>query len=158
MRKLAVGVAFAAVLGVAGCSGEEAAPAQATAPEQSAAPGAPVSQEKQQDMRITASAAAFVPGVFDKGVPATAVLVLVENTSADKVVKVNPLYFSITDSEGGKHSVELGLADDQIGAEDLQPGEKIEGTIAAEGSFTAAKVTFKPLIGANVTVNVTPAQ
>ncbi|WP_336086191.1 hypothetical protein [Nocardia sp. SSK8] len=158
MRRLAVGIAFAAVLGVAGCSGEEAAPAQATAPEQSAVPGAPVSQEKQQDVRITASATPFVPGVLDQGAPATAVLVLVENTSADKVVKVNPLYFSITDSEGGKHSVELGLGDDQIGADELQPGEKIEGTIAAEGSFTAAKVTFKPLFGANVTVNVTPTQ
>ncbi|WP_157390896.1 DUF4352 domain-containing protein [Nocardia terrae] len=96
-------------------------------------------------VQLAATPTAFTPSVLDDGGTYTSVLVTVTNTRKDKAISVNPLYFTITDTEGNKHTVELGMEQNQIAAVELQPGEKVTGAVAAKGSFTAKTVVFDNL-------------
>ncbi|WP_241563246.1 hypothetical protein [Streptomyces sp. E1N211] len=68
---------------------------------------------------------------------------------------MNPLYFTITDTDGTKHTVELGVDEEQIDTVDLAPGENISGTVTGKGTFTPKYVTYTDgLLGDPVRVNV----
>lgn len=57
-------------------------------------------------------------------------------------VGVNPLYFSVTGTDGSKHPAELAVDENQIATVDLAPGENVTGTVTGKGTFTPAYVTF----------------
>nr|WP_286170072.1 DUF4352 domain-containing protein [Actinospica acidiphila] len=84
----------------------------------------------------------------------TSVRVTVVNDGDDEV-SVNPLYFTITDTDGTKHTAELGVDEEQIDTVDLAPGENISGTVTGKGTFTPKYVTYTDgLLGDPTRVNV----
>ncbi|MET9609284.1 DUF4352 domain-containing protein [Streptomyces sp. NPDC006512] len=100
--------------------------------------------KNQQPIVVTAKKTDFKPNVLSKGSDEkyTSVSVTVTNNSA-KTISINPLYFSITDNTGGKHTAELAVDEGQIDTVDLAPGENITGVITGKGAFTAKTVTYK---------------
>ncbi|MFF1343938.1 DUF4352 domain-containing protein [Streptomyces sp. NPDC058290] len=128
-----------------------ASPAPAKQPETQPSSAAP---EKKAAVEVAAKKAAFKASVLAVGDGYTSVSVTVTNNSS-KAISVNPLYFTITDTAGTKHTVELAVDEDQIGTVDLAPGENITGTITGKGAFTAKSVAYTDgLIGKAVTANV----
>lgn len=92
-------------------------------------------------VKITAKKTAFSKSILADGTNYTSVLVTVTNNS-DKEIDVNPLYFTITDTNGTKHTSELAADEKQIDTVKLAPGENISGTITGKGAFTAKYVTY----------------
>ncbi|MGA5069178.1 DUF4352 domain-containing protein [Streptomyces exfoliatus] len=129
------------------------APAKATP--SSEAPAKSEEPAADAPVKVTASKTTFKASVLHDGTTAyTSVKVTVRNDS-DKKISINPLYFSITDNTGSKHTAELGMDKDQIDTVDLAPGENIAGVITGEGKFTAAYVTYTDgLFGDGVRGNV----
>lgn len=75
--------------------------------------------------------------------------------NSDEEISVNPLYFSITDTGGSKHTAELAEDKNQIDTVKLAPGENITGTVTGKGSFTAKYVTYTDgLFGDGIRANV----
>ncbi|MGW5507178.1 DUF4352 domain-containing protein [Streptomyces albogriseolus] len=138
--------------------GSTAADSSATA---SASAGAkedgPKEKEPEQGggpVKLTAERAEFSKGILADGSDYTSVRVTVVNDGDDDV-SVNPLYFTITDTHGTKHTVELGADEQQIDTVDLAPGENISGTVTGKGTFTPKYVTYTDgLLGDPVRVNV----
>lgn len=119
---------------------------------------APVKQEEpaaDSPVKVTATTTAFKPSVLHDGTSVhTSVKVTVTN-GGDEKISINPLYFAITDTNGSKHTAELGIDENQMGTVDLAPGENITGVITGEGKFTAAYVTYtEGLFGEGVRGNV----
>ncbi|MEU6816881.1 hypothetical protein [Streptomyces sp. NPDC046860] len=111
-----------------------------------AAPAGPV--------RITAKAAPFKKTVLADGDAYTSVSLTIAATGKDQV-DVNPLYCSITDTTGSKHTPELAVDEDQLDAVKLAKGEKITGTITGKGKFTPKYVSCTDgLIGDPVRADV----
>ncbi|MGA5198152.1 DUF4352 domain-containing protein [Streptomyces exfoliatus] len=136
---------------------QTSAPAK-SAPAPAPSTKAPAKQEEpaaDAPVKVTATTVAFKPSVLHDGTTAyTSVKVTVRNDSDEKI-SINPLYFSITDTAGSKHTAELGVDKDQIDTVDLAPGENITGVITGEGKFTAAYVTYvNGLFGDGVRGNV----
>jgi hypothetical protein len=105
-------------------------------------------------VEITAKKAAFSKSILADGGNYTSVAITVTNNSKKKV-SVNPLYFTITDTSGTKHTAELGVDDKQIDTVDLAPGENISGTVTGKGDFTAKYVTYtEDLFGDPIRANV----
>ncbi|MFI9467592.1 DUF4352 domain-containing protein [Streptomyces sp. NPDC052492] len=105
-------------------------------------------------VRITAEHTEFSRTVLADGSGYTSVLITVVNNGDDEV-SVNPLYFTITDTRGTKHTAELGVDEKQIDAVELAPGENISGTVTGKGGFTPKYVTYTDgLLGDPVRVNV----
>jgi hypothetical protein len=105
-------------------------------------------------VKVTAKTTAFTKSILADGSSYTSVLVTVKNDSGE-AVDVNPLYFSITDTNGTKHAAELAVDEGQIDTVNLAPGENISGTITGKGRFTAKVVTFTDgLLGDPMRVNV----
>lgn len=102
--------------------------------------------EEPQDVVLTAEAVEYEPGVLDTGGDHTSVYVTVEN-NGDEDIDVNPLYFEIVADDGTKKNVSLMAGQGQIDAVTLSPGQRAEGTITAEGAFTAASVEFNDSFG-----------
>ncbi|ALC20587.1 DUF4352 domain-containing protein [Streptomyces pristinaespiralis] len=137
---------------------------RAAAPEKPAAAD-PKSAEKAKDepaaqpapespVKVTATKTRFAPSILHDGGAYTSVKVTIANNSEEKI-DVNPLYFSITATDGSKHTAELGVDEHQIDTVDLAPGEKITGTITGEGAFTPKYVTYTDgLFGDDVRGNV----
>ncbi len=98
-------------------------------------------KEEKAPVAITAKKTAFAKTILAQGSDYTSVLVTVTNNGSD-TISVNPLYFAITDADGTKHTVELGVDEKQIGTVDLAPGENIAGTVTGKGAFTAKYVTY----------------
>ncbi|MDI9889442.1 DUF4352 domain-containing protein [Streptomyces sp. HNM0645] len=100
-------------------------------------------QPKEGDtpVDLVARKTAFTPGVLHDDGDYTSVLVTVSN-NGDKEISVNPLYFSLTDTAGTKHTAALAVDKNQIGTVKLAPGEKASGTITGKGDFTARYVTY----------------
>ncbi|WP_327248557.1 DUF4352 domain-containing protein [Streptomyces sp. NBC_01320] len=92
-------------------------------------------------VQITAKKTAFKPSILHDGGDFTSVQVTISNNSDEKI-DVNPLYFSITDTEGAKHNAELGETEDQMDVMDLALGEKTTGVITGKGAFTPKYVTY----------------
>ncbi|WP_230535629.1 DUF4352 domain-containing protein [Streptomyces albidoflavus] len=92
-------------------------------------------------VQITVRKTAFKPSVLHGGGDFTSVEVTITNNS-DEEIDVNPLYFSITDTDGSKHNAELGMDENQMDLMDLAPGEKTTGVITGKGAFTPKYVTY----------------
>lgn len=105
-------------------------------------------------VKLTAERAEFSKSILADGGDYTSVRVTVVNDGDDEV-SVNPLYFTITDTDGTKHTVELGVDEEQIDTVDLAPGENISGTVTGKGTFTPKYVTYTDgLLGDPVRVDV----
>ncbi|MEU0915302.1 DUF4352 domain-containing protein [Streptomyces althioticus] len=119
--------------------------------------GNPQKKEAQQGggpVKVTAERAEFSKSILADGSDYTSVRVAVVNDGDDEV-SVNPLYFTITDTDGTKHTVELGVDEEQIDTVDLAPGENISGTVTGKGTFTPKYVTYTDgLLGDPVRVDV----
>ncbi|MER8002051.1 DUF4352 domain-containing protein [Streptomyces sp. NPDC095613] len=100
-------------------------------------------EEPAKDAPVTVKAKKvdFKKTILADGSDYTSVQVTVTN-GGDKELDVNPLYFSITDTEGSKHAAELGVDEGQIDTVKLAPGENITGTITGKGAFSPKYVTY----------------
>ncbi|MGW6863624.1 DUF4352 domain-containing protein [Streptomyces sp. NPDC054912] len=150
-----IGIAGAALSGGGEDEGKTATPpaASSVAPKQPEAPASAAS-EKKAAVEVTAKKTAFKASVLAQGDAYTSVSVTVTNNSS-KPIDVNPLYFTLTDTSGGKHTVELGVDEDQIGTVELAPGENITGTVTGKGKWTAKSVSYTDgLIGKAVRADV----
>ncbi|MFD3699696.1 DUF4352 domain-containing protein [Streptomyces sp. NPDC058646] len=123
-------------------------PAASSAPTAGGTPSA--EPEKKAAVAVTAKKTEFVKSILAQDGEYTSVSVTVTNNSS-KTIDVNPLYFTITDTKGGKHTAELGADKDQIATVELAPGENVTGTVTGKGAFTAKTVTYTDgLIGDSV--------
>lgn len=114
----------------------------------------PSEPAEQTTVKITAKKTAFTQGILADSSNYTSVTVTVTNNS-DEPVKVNPLYFSITDTNGTKHTSQLAADKNQIDTVELAPGENISGAVTGEGRFTPKYVTYTDgLFGAPERVDV----
>ncbi|MGW2210129.1 DUF4352 domain-containing protein [Streptomyces sp. NPDC001781] len=105
-------------------------------------------------MQVTAKTVAFKKSILASGDNYTSVSVTIAATGKDEV-DVNPLYCSIIDSTGSKHSAELAMDEDQLDATKLAPGEKTTGSITGKGKFTPKYVSCTDgLIGDAVRADV----
>lgn len=128
--------------------------AQKTDKAQEKASEQPAEEKQDGPVAITAKKTAFAKSILADGSAYTSVLVTVTN-NGDKDVNVNPLYFTITDTNGTKHTAELAADEKQIATVTLAPGENVSGTITGKGKFTAKTVTFvEDLIGDTTRANV----
>ncbi|MFG3196126.1 hypothetical protein ACGFYT_08320 [Streptomyces sp. NPDC048208] len=146
---------IAAVVG--GNSGDDKSPASAT-PEAGATKSAGDSGAEPEKpagpMRITAKQVPFKKSILADGSAYTSVSITIAATGKDQV-DVNPLYCSITDSTGSKHTHELAMDEDQLDAVKLAAGEKVTGTITGKGKFTPKYVACTDgLIGDPVRADV----
>lgn len=109
----------------------------------------------ETDVKLSAKATEFVPGVLHNGGDFTSVEVTIENATKGNI-DVNPLYFSVTDTNGTKHNADaLGQSENQIDTLKLAPGENVTGVITAEGKFKAKSVTYTDgLIGESYKADV----
>ncbi|WP_431039908.1 DUF4352 domain-containing protein [Streptomyces sp. P9-1] len=98
-------------------------------------------QEGGGPVKVTAERAEFSKSILADGSDYTSVRVTVVNDGDDEV-SVNPLYFTITDTDGTKHTAELGVDEEQIDTVDLAPGENVSGTVTGKGTFTPKYVTY----------------
>lgn len=125
-------------------AGDDKAPTRSSAPAKGAPkPAAPAKEEpaEKAPVTITAKKTAFAPSVLHQGGAYTSVSVTIAN-SGDKDIDVNPLYFTITDTTGSKHTAELGMDEGQIATVKLAPGEKVTGTVTGKGKFAPKYVTY----------------
>ncbi|MFE7571333.1 DUF4352 domain-containing protein [Streptomyces sp. NPDC057539] len=102
-----------------------------------------VKEESAEDapVTVTAKKVGFKKSILADGSDYTSVRITIAN-GGDKDLDVNPLYFTITDTNGGKHTAELGTDEDQIDTVKLAPGENITGTVTSKGTFTPKYVTY----------------
>lgn len=105
-------------------------------------------------VKFTAKKATFAKTILADGSDYTSVSVTVTNDSGEPI-NINPLYFSVTDTNGTKHTVALAADENQIDTVDLAPGENITGAIACKGVFTPRYVTYKDgFLGEPIRANV----
>ncbi|WP_098025390.1 DUF4352 domain-containing protein [Streptomyces sp. st115] len=90
---------------------------------------------------VTAKAIAFEKSVLAQVDDYTSVQITITNNSKNDI-DVNPLYVTITDTDGSKHTAELGVSEDELGAVRLAPGENVTGTVTGRGTFDAKYVTY----------------
>jgi hypothetical protein len=102
---------------------------------------------KQDDAEATSSVTlkarktAFSKSILASDGDYTSVLVTLTN-KGDEPLDVNPLFFTITDTDGTKHTHELAADDRQIDTVKLAPGENVSGTITGRTTFTPKYVTY----------------
>lgn len=112
-------------------------------------------EEPQEDepVVLTAEVADFVPSILHDGGDYTSVHVTVEN-NGDDAIEVNPLYFAIVADDGTKKDTTsaLGMSESQIDTVTLNPGQRAEGVVTAEGAFSPASVEFEEALGLGVTI------
>ena len=113
----------------------------ACVPTETPAGGKPSASAKQAAVTLTAKPTPFKPTVLHRRGDYTSVLVTLTNRSSDQL-SVNPLYFKVTDADGGVHRPELGMDEQQIDTVAIAPGEHITGTVTVKGKLTVASVTF----------------
>ncbi|MFE5895846.1 DUF4352 domain-containing protein [Streptomyces sp. NPDC056488] len=128
-------------------SGKAPSKSAAPAPEKSSAPAAapktqaPKEEPADKPVVVAATTTSFKPSILHDGGQYTSVKVTVTNRG-DEEIDINPLYFTITDTGGSKHTAELGVDTGQIDTVKLAPGENVSGTITGEGKFTPKYVTY----------------
>jgi cytoskeletal protein RodZ len=120
----------------AGSDAEETSPAEKDAAAEETEEAAP-----ESPVKITAKKAAFAKSILADGSNYTSVKVTVTN-NGDETIDVNPLYFTITDTGGTKHTAELAADENQIDTVKLAPGENVSGSITGKGKFTPEYVTY----------------
>ncbi|MFJ8861534.1 DUF4352 domain-containing protein [Streptomyces sp. NPDC102451] len=105
---------------------------------------------KKEPVTVTAKKTDFKKSILAQGDDYTSVKVTITNNSKDDI-DVNPLYVTITDTDGSKHTAELGVDENQLDTVNLAPGENVTGTITGKGAFDAKYVTYTDgLIGDSV--------
>ncbi|MEU7736591.1 DUF4352 domain-containing protein [Streptomyces griseus] len=116
-----------------------------------AEPDAPKEQpEKKAPVAVTAKQVDFKKSILAQGDDYTSVQVTITNNSKSDI-DINPLYVTITDTDGSKHTAELGVDEDQLDTVKLAPGENVTGTVTGKGKFDAGYVTYTDgLIGDSV--------
>ncbi|CAM5291820.1 DUF4352 domain-containing protein [Streptomyces fumanus] len=139
-----------------------------TAASAGAAPGGKEKQKEEEEgeakpkteapdegpVKITAKTTPFAKTVLADGTGYTSVRVTITN-SGDDTIDVNPLYFTITDTGGTKHTAELGVDENQIDTVHLAPGENTTGSVTGKGTFTPEYVTYTDgLLGDPLRVDV----
>lgn len=123
----------------------------AAAPEKKPSSSAPA---PQGPVKITAKKTAFNKSVLADNGSYTSVLVTIVN-NGDEQISINPLYFTITGTDGTKRTAELAVDENQLDTVDLAPGENISGAITGKGAFTPKYVTYTDgLFGDPVRSNV----
>ncbi|WP_405919657.1 DUF4352 domain-containing protein [Streptomyces longwoodensis] len=102
---------------------------------------------KQDDAKATSSVTlkarktSFSKSILASDSNYTSVLVTLTNNGHEPL-DVNPLFFTITDTNGTKHTHELAADEQQIDTVKLAPGENISGTVTGKATFTPKYVTF----------------
>jgi hypothetical protein len=133
MRTAAIIAAALTTLTVAGCNtSTDPTPVQAASPNKAGA-----AKKKATPIKLAAKRASAAKSILSDGGALSCVRVTVTNRSK-KNLEVNPLYFSITDTNGTKHDVSDALADydGQIDTTTLAPGENAKGMVCGKGKFT----------------------
>ncbi|MUN41421.1 DUF4352 domain-containing protein [Actinomadura litoris] len=94
-------------------------------------------------IKLVAKRATATKSVLSSGGALTCVKVTVTN-QGKKQLEVNPLYFSITDTGGTKHSTDqvMGEYENAIDTTQLAPGEKATGMVCGKGRFTPKTVAM----------------
>ncbi|MFH9579152.1 DUF4352 domain-containing protein [Streptomyces globisporus] len=116
--------------------------AKADAPKEEPAKKAPAT--------VTGKQVDFKKSILAQGDNYTSVQVTITNNSKNDI-DINPLYVTITDTDGSKHTAELGVDEDQLDTVTLAPGENSTGTVTGKGKFEAKYVTYTDgLIGDSV--------
>jgi hypothetical protein len=140
--------AFLILVGAITGSGDDTTQADDKAAPKNSAPAGQAPEKKddapatsEAPVKVAAKKTAFAPSILHDGGAYTSVQVTITNNS-DKKISVNPLYFSITDTGGGKHTAELGVDENQMDTTDLAPGENMTGVITGKGGFTPKYVTY----------------
>lgn len=136
MRKIIIGLGAVAVL-TAGCNlNQDPVTVQAADPGKSAAKSGGAAGKKVFPIKLTARRAHAAKSVLSDGGALSCVKVTVTNQTK-KQLDINPLYFSITDTDNTKHdsTSALGQYEGQIDTTSLAPGEKATGVVCAKGNF-----------------------
>ncbi|GAB2863677.1 hypothetical protein GCM10027074_33670 [Streptomyces deserti] len=108
----------------------------------------------QGPVKVTAKKTGFSKSILADSSDYTSVLITITN-NGDEQLDVNPLYFSITDADGTKHTAELAVDENQIDTVKLAPGENISGTITGKGKFSPKYVTYTDgLLGDSIRADV----
>ncbi|MEU2282117.1 DUF4352 domain-containing protein [Streptomyces sp. NPDC013178] len=103
---------------------------------------------------VTAKTTSFAKSILADGGDYTSVLVTITN-NGDEPIDVNPLYFTITGTDGTKHTAELAVDENQIDTVTLARGENVSGTVTGKGAFTPKYVTYTDgLLGDSVRADV----
>ncbi|GAA2145731.1 DUF4352 domain-containing protein [Actinomadura napierensis] len=125
-----IAIAAVAVLGLTACD-----PAAGTTPETQTSTKA-AGKPKAVPIKLVAKRAHASKSVLSDGGALSCVKVTVTNQTK-KSLAVNPLYFSITDAKGVKHSVDeaMGEYNGEIDATTLAPREKAVGLVCGKGRF-----------------------
>ncbi|TYR51410.1 DUF4352 domain-containing protein [Streptomyces parvus] len=144
---LIVLITVIAMVASGGDDGNESSTTKPSATQGEAKKDEPKEEPKEEEsaekapVTVTAKAVAFKKSVLAQGDDYTSVQVTITNNSKSDI-EVNPLYVTITDTDGSKHTVELGVDEDQLDAMTLSPGENATGTVTAKGTFDAKYVTY----------------
>ncbi|CAH9418475.1 DUF4352 domain-containing protein [Streptomyces globisporus] len=149
---LIVLIAVISMVASGGDDGGESSTTKPSATQGEAKKDEPKEEESAEKapVTVTAKAVTFKKSVLAQGDDYTSVQVTITNNSRNDI-EVNPLYVTITDTDGSKHTVELGVDEDQLDAMTLAPGENTTGTVTAKGTFDAKYVTYTDgLIGDSV--------
>ncbi len=121
---------------------DKGTPTAAPTAEQTTPPAKkPKAPAEKPPVQVVAKAAKFAPSILHDGGEFTSVAVTITNNS-DETISINPLYFTITDKGGSKHTAQLGMDENQMGTVDLAPGENITGSITGKGEFVPKYVTY----------------
>ncbi|MGQ4726207.1 DUF4352 domain-containing protein [Streptomyces sp. Ju416(a)] len=144
---LIVLITVIAMVASGGDDGNESSTTKPSATQGEAKKDEPREEPKEEEsaekapVTVTAKAVAFKKSVLAQGDDYTSVQVTITNNSKSDI-EVNPLYVTITETDGSKHTVELGVDEDQLDAMTLSPGENATGTVTAKGTFDAKYVTY----------------
>ncbi|MEU0127805.1 MULTISPECIES: DUF4352 domain-containing protein [unclassified Streptomyces] len=92
-------------------------------------------------VKVVARRTAFEGSALAEGTDYTSVRVTITNNGTD-AIGVNPLYFSITATDGSRHMAELAVDENQIATVSLAPGENLTGTVTGKGTFAPEYVTY----------------
>ncbi|MEU5251106.1 DUF4352 domain-containing protein [Streptomyces longwoodensis] len=101
----------------------------------------PDDAKAESSVTLKARKTSFSKSILASDAAYTSVLVTLTN-NGDEPLDVNPLFFSITDTDGTKHTHELAVDEQQIDTVTLAPGENISGTVTGKATFTPKYVTF----------------
>ncbi|WP_116248592.1 DUF4352 domain-containing protein [Nocardiopsis sp. FIRDI 009] len=104
---------------------------------------------------ITARMTDFEPSPLYSDGEYTSVEVTITNDGEEEI-DINPLYFSIVDTEGVEHETgeAIALDDNALDVQKLDPGETVSGTITVRGAVDVDRIVFDPFYHGPVEVPV----
>ncbi|MEV2278634.1 DUF4352 domain-containing protein [Nocardiopsis sp. NPDC049922] len=102
---------------------------------------------------ITARVVEFEPSPLYIEGEFTSVEVSVTNDGEDDI-DINPLYFTVVDTEGVEHEVAIAMDDNELDVQEVSPGETATGTITVRGDVQVEHIVFDPFYHGPVEVPV----